>query len=236
MKTKTMKLFLAMALLSAIGCTSSSTANTDTDTKTEETATPEATATPETKETETPSETEDEFEFGTTENNVYTNTYFEIQGTFSDEWTTATTEELDQINSELPESITNEIAKKELKEGITVIVLYAENGTTAETVNVVTEKLPGVSFTIDEIVEANIDPVKTELENTGLSDVNVEKGTTEFLGKEDVCLNITGDLQGYKFFEKQVYLQKGDYMMAVTAVSFHEDTTADTLKCFTELK
>jgi hypothetical protein len=231
------KILLAALLTVAAGCAGNSGTAGSTEAKPEETKEAEKkekeTATPETTEETTD---DSELSFGEIGEGTYTNEYFGLKGEFSDDWAFATQEDLSSMNSMMPDILTNENAKKEMEEGTAVICFYAENGTAMQTVNIVVEKLPLSFYTVDQIVESNIEAVETQLAAQGLTDLKVEKGTVKFLGEDQVCLNISATMGEDTIHEVQTYVKNGNNMLAVTAVSYGDDTTSEVLDCFSKLK
>lgn len=220
---KSRLLAAVLAMLLAAGCSSN-------------TAAPAADTSEKEKEQETAAEPAPEpeplFERGTVDGQSYVNSFFGIRADFSSEWVVSDDENLATISQQTQESLSNETAKEKIEEGSAMLDMFAQSPRTGETVNVFMEDLGVSGARVEMLISANINAVTKELEDQKFENINVQQGTAVFLGEEVPCMEITAVYAGLDFFERQVYVANGRNMASITASSFNEDTTQNTLNLF----
>lgn len=188
------------------------------------------------KEQETAAEPEPEplFERGTVDGQSYVNSFFGIKVEFSNDWVVSDDDNIATISQQTQETLSDENAKEKIEEGSAVLDMFAQSPRTGETVNLFMEDLGTTGANAEMLIAANISAVTRELEEQKFENVTVQRGTAVFLGEEVPCMEISALYAGLDFFERQVYIIKGRNIASVTAASFNEDTTQNTLDLFTK--
>lgn len=177
---------------------------------------------------------EDSFGLGDAENNTYWNESMSIGCTLDESWYFYTREEILELNG-MTADMLDEALGEMVREAGSMMDMYAMNQVTGATVNVNLERLSlSNSLIISETSYVQIaeESLRAALEQMGFENVQVETGTMEFLGREHVCVRITGEIQQMPFYETIAVVKSGRTMIVVTAASFLEDTTAEVFSCF----
>ena len=188
-------------------------------------------------------EADSRFATGTVDGQTYTQDFFGFSVEVDGDWVFANEEQLEAMGNSLMELGTEEV-KDALDSGSSYLDMYAENGSTFQTVNVAISKLPmleALQFLNDQskAVGAMLDALKMQIEQMGFSEAEVTQGETEFLGETVPCVQIVsypeqagGEIALY---QTQVYIQSGSYLCTLTASSYMDDTTQDILAFCSEI-
>lgn len=180
-------------------------------------------------------EEDSKFGTGTVDGQTYTQDFFGFSMELDGDWVYANEEQMEALGNSLMEVGTDEV-KDAIDSGSSYLDMYAENGTTFQTVNVTIAKLSmlaALQFANNQslAVEAMLGDIKTQIEQMGFSDAEVSQGEVEFLGETVPCVRIVsypeqagGEIALY---QTQVYLQSGTYLCTFTASSYMEDSTQD---------
>lgn len=176
-----------------------------------------------------------EFSLGTATNNTYTNAFLGMSCTLPAEWVFYTDEQILEINNIVGDVVDEDIAER-LENADIIYDMFATYETEGSSINVNLEKLSAlqlISLDIKQILEAQIDTIKTAYENMGYTDTNVayEKITVD--GKEFDGLTITAKILGIDFYATIFAFAKGNYLANVSICSIETDKTDAILSYFT---
>lgn len=236
-------LFLTVVMTACSnGAKSETTAST---TKAAETTTVATTTTeaPTTAETTTQaavieeeSHAEDDIQFyrGKKENNVYTNSVFNIK--FDAPANGYKMQSRDNIAQMRDIFIKQSGMSQEEADSSIYMDVYAtsENGKGVSSVNVVIEKM-GTPFENETELAKVVDNLQNQYKAAGMVNVSVESDKARFNGNETIALNATDTSGDYTVYRKQIYIKSGNFMAIITASSTSEEKAQKALDGFTSL-
>ena len=236
-------LFLTVAMTACSnGAKSETTASTTAaaETTTVATATTEAPTTAETTTQaaviEEESHAEDDIQFyrGKKENNVYTNSVFNIK--FDAPANGYKMQSRDNIAQMRDIFIKQSGMSQEEADSSIYMDVYAtsENGKGVSSVNVVIEKM-GTPFENETELAKVVDNLQNQYKAAGMVNVSVESDKARFNGKETIALNATDTSGDYTVYRKQIYIKSGNFMAIITASSTSEEKAQKALDGFTSL-
>lgn len=177
---------------------------------------------------------EDEFNFGSTQDNTYWNETLKIGCTLDENWYFLNEEEILQANSMTAEKLDGKLAEM-VKEGGSMIDMFAQNLETGATVNLVVERLSVVnSLVIDEkkyldISQPTLDEAMAQM---GIEDVEITQESMDFLGQEHQSIVITGSFNGVPVCETMVVVKSGRNMTIITVFSAVDGEVEEVLASF----
>lgn len=177
---------------------------------------------------------EDKFNFGSTQDNTYWNETLKIGCTLDENWYFLNEEEILQANSMNVEKLDGKLAEM-VKEGGSMIDMFAQNLETGATVNLVVERLSVVnSLVIDEkkyldISQPTLDEAMVQM---GIEDVEITQESMDFLGQEHQSIVITGSFNGVPVCETMVVVKSGRNMTIITVFSAVEGEVEEVLASF----
>lgn len=177
---------------------------------------------------------EDKFNFGSTQDNTYWNETLKIGCTLDENWYFLNEEEILQANSMTVEKLDGKLAEM-VKEGGSMIDMFAQNLETGATVNLVVERLSVVnSLVIDEkkyldISQPTLDEAMAQM---GIEDVEITQESMDFLGQEHQSIVITGSFNGVPVCETMVVVKSGRNMTIITVFSAVEGEVEEVLASF----
>ena len=236
-------LFLTVVMTACSnGAKSETTASTTAaaETTTVATATTEAPTTAETTTQaaviEEESHAEDDIQFyrGKKENNVYTNSVFNIK--FDAPANGYKMQSRDNIAQMRDIFIKQSGMSQEEADSSIYMDVYAtsENGKGVSSVNVVIEKM-GTPFENETELAKVVDNLQNQYKAVGMVNVSVESDKARFNGKETIALNATDTSGDYTVYRKQIYIKSGNFMAIITASSTSEEKAQKALDGFTSL-
>ena len=236
-------LFLTVAMTACSnGAKSETTASTTeaAETTTVATTTSEAPTTAETTTQaaviEEESHAEDDIQFyrGKKENNVYTNSVFNIK--FDAPANGYKMQSRDNIAQMRDIFIKQAGMSQEEADSSIYMDVYAtsENGKGVSSVNVVIEKM-GTPFENETELAKVVDNLQNQYKAAGMVNVSVESDKARFNGKETIALNATDTSGDYTVYRKQIYIKSGNFMAIITASSTSEEKAQKALDGFTSL-
>ena len=236
-------LFLTVVMTACSnGAKSETTASTTTaaETTTVATTTTEAPTTAETTTQaaviEEESHAEDDIQFyrGKKENNVYTNSVFNIK--FDATANGYKMQSRDNIAQMRDIFIKQSGMSQEEADSSIYMDVYAtsENGKGVSSVNVVIEKM-GTPFENETELAKVVDNLQNQYKAAGMVNVSVESDKARFNGKETIALNATDTSGDYTVYRKQIYIKSGNFMAIITASSTSEEKAQKALDGFTSL-
>ena len=185
--------------------------------------------------TEGNQEEKPEFSLGDTTGSTYTNDFLGISCTLPEGWVFYTDEQIKEQNN-ITENYLDEEVIEQLKKASIVYDMIAKNMTDGSNINVTMEKLNAdqiEDLNIKDILEAEIDTIKSTYANIGYSDVQVEYQKLTVDGKEFDSLKIQAKFQSLNFSSILFAFPKGDYLANVTVCSLSADTVNSILGSIT---
>ena len=205
----------------------------------EETAEPEAEETKEAEAEEAVEETEEEaeedaeesgeFSIGTVAGKTYVNEYFGIKINVPDGYSFVDDETLAQLTGMTSDMLSdNEAVKEVIEDGTVSLVCYAMNESGLCNINATIQSNALVSnmfFDEEVILSASEEEVENVLKAQGIENITYELSEREIAGDTHKVLKMSGDYSGVEFHNEMVNLQKGDYVIGITASCFAEDST-----------
>ena len=182
------------------------------------------------------SHAEDDIQFyrGKKENNVYTNSVFNIK--FDAPANGYKMQSRDNIAQMRDIFIKQSGMSQEEADSSIYMDLYAtsENGKGVSSVNVVIEKM-GTPFENETELAKVVDNLQNQYKAAGMVNVSVESDKARFNGKETIALNATDTSGDYTVYRKQIYIKSGNFMAIITASSTSEEKAQKALDGFTSL-
>lgn len=182
------------------------------------------------------SHAEDDIQYyrGRKENNVYSNSVFNIK--FDAPANGYKMQSRDNIAQMRDIFIKQSGMSQEEADSSIYMDLYAtsENGKGVSSVNVVIEKM-GTPFESETELEKVVDKLQKQYKAAGMVNVSVESDKARFNGKETIALNATDTSGNYTVYRKQIYIKSGNFMAIITAGSSSEEKAQKALDGFTSL-
>lgn len=182
---------------------------------------------------------EDDVELGSMNGGVYKNDFVGITCTLGDEWLYYSEDEILQLNEVVADSADDEELAEQLRSKDSFYDMMAENGETAENVNVVLENLGllyGHTMDASGYIDVALENLETSMASMGMNVTGCEKVQFDFCGKETdgIYLTSTMTVEGIEVevFQRLACVKAGTYMCVITATSYFEDTTMDVLGQF----
>mgnify|MGYP002626897738 CR=1 FL=1 len=176
---------------------------------------------------------EGDFTIGTTTETYYENEYFGIRYTPTNNMVLQDEAYIKQVNAAMISMLDDENVKKSLESGNSITIAYAVNQDSTCTFNIIVQNVKSLfqkNVSDDYIIDQSLDPTKELLESMGVFDsVKVTKGTANFLGKDVVSMDVEAKVGGYDFYETEVLLRKGNYVMFITVGAYFDKATLQTL-------
>ena len=182
------------------------------------------------------SHAEDDIQFyrGKKENNVYTNSVFNIK--FDAPANGYKMQSRDNIAQMRDIFIKQAGMSQEEADSSIYMDVYAtsENGKGVSSVNVVIEKMGTPCENETELAKV-VDNLQNQYKAAGMVNVSVESDKARFNGKETIALNATDTSGDYTVYRKQIYIKSGNFMAIITASSTSEEKAQKALDGFTSL-
>ena len=185
--------------------------------------------------TEGNQEEKPEFSLGDTTGSTYTNDFLGISCTLPEGWVFYTDEQIKEQNN-ITENYLDEEVIEQLKKASIVYDMIAKNMPDGSNINVTMTKLNAAqigNLNIKDVLEAEIDTIKSTYANIGYTDVQVEYQKLTVDGKEFDSLKIQAKVQGLDFTGVLFAFPKGDYLANVTVCSLSADTVNSILGSIT---
>lgn len=189
-----------------------------------------------TPESSTP-EADGKFVHGKVDGNIYTSEFLGFKAEIADGWTITTDEELATWNgaADMSDENLNEV----LDVNGLAYEMMALSGDVAN-VNITVQNLDVTSggdvLSIEEYIDLSVSSiVDLYTKVMGIYDIEAEKSTANFLGKEMVCLSTKFTNHGVEAVQKAFPIIKGRYMATVTFTAANDDEMAVFLATFKAL-
>lgn len=170
-------------------------------------------------------ESDDEFTSGVVNGNTYENSFFNVAYTIDDDMVFLDEEQLAQVTGTMSDMLSdNKAMKEQLDSGAAAIVAYAVDQTGTKTFNVTIQSLNAIGSLLSEktLVEASMQQAETMLAQTYDSyDYSIDE--VELFGEKHYITNMTVELQGTTIYQRQAYILKGSYYVALTVSATTEE-------------
>jgi hypothetical protein len=174
---------------------------------------------------------------GTISDSTYTNTYFDVEFNFSDDWTVASEDELLELSGIVADSSDDSNISEALANSTVFYDLYATADEGLESVNITIENLGeenGSKYDESAYADAALASVESALESAGLSNVTAEKVTVTSYGQEYYAIKVyceyaQEDADNVPIYELVAIVKNGNYVACITAASYYTDYTYDML-------
>ncbi len=182
------------------------------------------------------SHAEDDIQFyrGKKENNVYTNSVFNIKfDALANGYKMQSRDNIAQMRDIFIKQ--SGMSQEEADSSIYMdVYATSENGKGVSSVNVVIEKM-GTPFENETELAKVVDNLQNQYKAAGMVNVSVESDKARFNGKETIALNATDTSGNYTVYRKQIYIKSGNFMAIITASSTSEEKAQKALDGFTSL-
>lgn len=179
------------------------------------------------------------FEVGTVVNGEYTNATLGIGCKLDDSWVFKTEEEIAALNS-ISDEYLDEAAKEQIRKsyesGRSITDMYAQQESTDDVITVSAQDLFTTAslYSVDQYIEANIDPIKSTLEQMGYSNIEVQVIDYTCAGNSGKALQICADISetDMKFYELCFVFKNGNVFTMISAGSITEGRCEELLSLF----
>ena len=181
-----------------------------------------------TNDTENIENTEDaEFLLGKTKNNKYENDFLGISCTLPSDWVFYTEEQILALNN-IAFDYFDEETSEILKNATIIYDMYATNMRDGSNMNINLEKLNAIqlkNLDIKQVLESQIDRLKTGLQNMGYTDINIEYEIVNVDDRLIDGLKITGKISNADYYGYTLSFKKGNYLANISIFSFQIRST-----------
>lgn len=173
------------------------------------------------------------FDTGRVNANKYTNAFAGITCELGTDWKFMTDEQIRQ-NNETALGMVGDDYEKLLKNASSFTDMMATHVNGTDTVGITFEKLTGTNQLVTEESYVNLskDSLKGALESMGMTNVVLTTGTEVFAGKDHHYIAVSAKYSGYDVYERLVVLRCDNYVVVVTACTWHVDTCKTVLDNF----
>lgn len=183
------------------------------------------------------SEESAELSLGHNSNNVYENAFLGIGCKLDEGWTFLTDEQILEQNK-LTTNLVGDQYKDALQDASLLTDMIATGSNDMDNITIQLEKLPlsQLSVTTDQYIEASLSSISGPLESMGLQNIVVKKDSTSFLGSSIPCITVSASYQSHACYEIIVPMKRQNYIACIVACTWDENTTAELINSFYEVK
>lgn len=177
---------------------------------------------------------EKEFAFGVTNNKQYRSDFIGVSCTIPEDWDFFDEESIKELNDIALDAIDEDIAEK-LKNANVIYDMYASNAGTADNVNINLEKIPSYMLSnldVEEVLKKQFTTIEQSLESAGASVDEIKYIEIEVDGQKFDGISIDSTLLGTKLYQKMIALNRGNYLVYITATSYDASGTDEILSFF----
>ena len=179
-----------------------------------------------TNDTENIENTEDaEFLLGKTKNNKYENDFLGISCTLPSDWVFYTEEQILALNN-IAFDYFDEETSEILKNATIIYDMYATNMRDGSNMNINLEKLNAIqlkNLDIKQVLESQIDTLKSGLQNMGYTDINIEYEKVNVDDRLIDGLKIIGKISNADYYGYTLTFKKSNYLANISIFSFQKD-------------
>ena len=187
------------------------------------------------EETQTvPEETQAVFSMGKTGNGVYTNDFLGLSCTVPAGWEFYSDQQILEMNNMAEDYYTDEILEQ-MQNATIIYDMVVTDPETGNNANINLEKFTRpqiLTMDLRQVLENQIDSIKTVYENMGYTDVQVQYRKVTVDGRELDGLYITAQMQEMTLYAQNFAFTKGNYLANVAIASFYTDRTDEILNYF----
>lgn len=161
---------------------------------------------------------------------AYTNNLFLFRCDLPEDWVIASKEERLALIGLTRESYDNEDLDKMLERAGTWYELYASTPDDTARLSITVERaavMNRIAYSPETLLDGNAEPMKANLEASGLQNVQSERGKKEIGGSNREYLLLSGEYEGKMMYIETFYIKTGSYFACMTLSSFGEDHTAE---------
>ena len=171
--------------------------------------------------------------FGVISGDTYENTFiglgFRLEGWYFD-----SDEEIEKYNNMAKNVIAGELRESFAKQAVIVLVESPEK---TQNVNISVQNMQQYASVYEQvgvqaIAEAGVDQMKSNLELSGLGDVQLTVGTADIGGKEVTCFDGEYTMSGIRMYMKQLWLFRDGFQVMVTHTATEPGMADETFSHF----
>ena len=233
-----MKRFVAWILVfvfavGLLGCRTAQQKDRETEKPTDNTAV--TTAKPEPEPVQDAAEDADTlFTLGTVNGDSYESPFLGY-GVKLENWTFADQKRLAEVNNWNEQFLSSDIQEL-INQSETFTEMLAESEDGAQNINIQYQKKAIYkSIKMDAMIDMIIPEMKNTFEQAGYTNLVMEKTSVTLGGDVYPGINITGEVYGVPVYQRQVYIQRGEYVAYITLTCFVENTLDSIVACFYKL-
>ena len=174
------------------------------------------------------------FTFGTVNGDSYESPFLGY-GVKLENWTFADQKRLAEVNNWNEQFLSTDVQELiNQSEMFTEMLAESEDGT--QNINIQYQKKAIYkSIKMDAMIDMIIPEMKNTFEKAGYTNVAMEKTSVTLGGDVYPGVNITGEVYGISVFQRQIYIQKGDYVAYITLTCFVDNSLDSLVACFYKL-
>jgi hypothetical protein len=174
------------------------------------------------------------FTFGTLNGDTYESLFLGYGFTLEN-WVFADKEKIAEINRWDAQMLPSEL-QEEIRNADMIVEMFAESANGIEYLNIQYQKSAYLAGMDPEtIVDMAIPELYRTLESAGYRDVTVEKTTVTIGGDTYHGVLISAKVSGFPIYQKQAFIQRGEYVAYVTVSSRYDNTVDDIFAAFYKL-
>jgi hypothetical protein len=174
------------------------------------------------------------FTFGTVNGDSYESPFLGY-GVKLENWTFADQKRLAEVNNWNEQFLSTDVQELiNQSEMFTEMLAESEDGT--QNINIQYQKKAIYkSIKMDAMIDMIIPEMKNTFEKAGYTNVAMEKTSVTLGGDVYPGVNITGEVYGISVFQRQIYIQKGEYVAFITLTCFVDNSLDSLVACFYKL-
>ncbi|MBE6990491.1 MAG: hypothetical protein E7426_07080 [Ruminococcaceae bacterium] len=174
------------------------------------------------------------FQPGVREDNTYTSRFLALHLTLAADWSVYSDRQLARLAG--LDSADDEALRQQLEDGGAIYDLYALRQTDNAFLYVSVQRavlFDGVPAGEADYAAATVKGLPAILAETGVIVRRIDRAAVPFAGESHAALTLEASMpDGTALFETMVLLRVGEYMVSVTAATFHRDDVGSLLELF----
>jgi hypothetical protein len=174
------------------------------------------------------------FTLGTVNGDAYESTFLGY-GIRLENWTFADEKQIAEANNWGEQYLSSDIQEL-IDQSETFTEMFAESEDGMANINIQYQKKAIYkSIELDAMIDMIIPEMKNTFEQAGYTNLVMEKTSVTLGGDVYPGINITGEVYGVPVYQRQVYIQRGEYVAYITLTCFVENTLDSIVACFYKL-
>lgn len=162
------------------------------------------------------------FTLGTVNGDSYESPFLGY-GVKLENWTFADQKRLAEVNNWNEQYLSSDIQEL-IDQSETFTEMLAESEDGAQNINIQYQKKAIYkSIKMDAMIDMIIPQLKTTFEQAGYTNLVMEKTSVTLSGDVYPGINITGEVYGVPVYQRQIYIQRGEYVAYITLTCFVDD-------------